>query len=98
MQEENREIASLRSQLKATKEALEIMLNRSREVTEQLVEATTFSVVPSELIKDVVSVHDGGNNITLHFAEIKSAKTFRDIFPAGMVSSSQISQIEGDSL
>ncbi|NOV15904.1 hypothetical protein E5S70_07365 [Ensifer adhaerens] len=35
---------------------------------------------------DVFAVHDGGNSITLHFGEIKSAKAFRDAFPRGLVS------------
>ncbi|MBD9635928.1 hypothetical protein IB277_06425 [Ensifer sp. ENS07] len=35
---------------------------------------------------DVFAVHDGGNSITLHFGEIKSAKAFRDAFPPGIVS------------
>jgi hypothetical protein len=41
----------------------------------------------SELdITDVFSVRGDGNSITLHFTEIKSAKAFRDAFPARVVS------------
>lgn len=36
--------------------------------------------------EDVFSVQDGGNAITLHFSEIKSARAFRDSFPAAIVS------------
>lgn len=37
------------------------------------------------LVDDVVSVRDEGNAITLYFAEIKSAKAFRDAFSAKAV-------------
>ncbi len=40
----------------------------------------------THVLADVVSVGDGGNSITLHFSEIKSAKAFRDAFPASIVS------------
>lgn len=36
---------------------------------------------------DVIAVVDGGNSITLHFSEIKSAKAFRDRFPAARITS-----------
>ncbi|AYC99993.1 hypothetical protein [Neorhizobium sp. NCHU2750] len=37
--------------------------------------------------QDVFSVNYQGNSITLHFAEIKSAKAFRDTFPAEIINS-----------
>lgn len=48
-------------------------------------EACDLPAPYSHLPPDVFSVHDGGNSITLHFAEIKSARTFRDTFPASIV-------------
>ncbi|MCV9960795.1 hypothetical protein OIU34_02685 [Pararhizobium sp. BT-229] len=35
---------------------------------------------------DVFAVTDGGNSITLHFSEVKSARALRDAFPAAIVS------------
>ena len=34
---------------------------------------------------DVMAVVDGGNSITVHFSEIKSAKAFRDTFPSDRI-------------
>ncbi len=36
---------------------------------------------PAHLAADVLRVTDGGNSITVHFSEIKSAKAFRDALP-----------------
>jgi hypothetical protein len=39
----------------------------------------------AQIPKDVFAVTDSGNSITLHFSEIKSARSFRDSFPAKTV-------------
>ena len=36
--------------------------------------------------KDVFAVTDGGNLITLHFSEIRSAREFRNTFPTSIIS------------
>lgn len=43
------------------------------------------SAPATDIPPDVFSVHDGGNAITVHFSEIKSARAFRDSFPVAIV-------------
>lgn len=41
----------------------------------------------TNMMADVFAVHDGGNSITLQFAEIKSARAFRSTFPDSIITS-----------
>lgn len=49
----------------------------------------------TNVLRDVVSVHDGGNAITLYFAEIKLAKALRDSFTAKAVGHTCADQMAG---
>ncbi len=60
-------------------EAASLLVQLHNAVVDRLRAALTPP--PVHLVTDVVSVTDGGNSITVHFSEIKSAKAFRDALP-----------------